>query len=76
MLDLQGRPWATVSETKAGSAVRTDGDFTCIAEGQVLIVQAREDGALFIPCDEGGHDLVGQLSDDGTHYVGLYPAVA
>lgn len=71
MNDLKGRPWATVAQVKVGSKLEADGDFTCIKKGTVLTVEDSKNG-LSVPCKEGGHLLDGQLSDDGTHYVGLY----
>ena len=72
MHDLNGRPWATVAKTKEGSKVEVDGDFTCIRKGEVREVHTHKDGGLYIQCAEGTHLLDGQLSEDKTHYVGLY----
>ena len=71
--DIHGRPYALVSEVKAGTMIQVDGDFTCIEKGTCLIVQDNGRG-LFVPCagDGGGHHLIGQLSDDGAYYVGMY----
>lgn len=71
MKDLNGRPWASVSETKEGSVVECDGDFTCLKEGDRRTVKRDEDG-LYIDCAAGQHYLDGQF--DGAHkfYIGLY----
>lgn len=71
MSDTSGRPWATVKQVKKGTIVETDGDFTCIKKGTNREVKENVFG-LYIDCKEGGHQLDGQLSEDGTHYVGLY----
>ena len=71
MNDLNGRPWATVANTQSGHQVETDAGFTCIDKGAILTVLNDEQG-LYIPCSSGKHYLDGQLSNDLTHYVGLY----
>lgn len=71
MPDTKGKPWAQVSETKAGSILIPDGGFTCLEEAIAVIV--REDArGLYVPCSDGRHGLDGQLSDDGAEYVGLW----
>ncbi len=70
--DRSGRLWAAVAEIKAGSVVRTDGDFTCIGRGRRKVVRRCNHG-LFITCREGTHLIEGQLSADGKSYIGLYP---
>lgn len=72
MKDLQGREYLT-SSAKAGDWVETDGDFTCLEKGAILQIQGGY-GGLWIPCREDRHYLDGHLSEDGTHYIGLYPA--
>ena len=71
MPDTSGRSWAQVSETKVGSIVIPDGDFGCMDEAIASVVKEDKDG-LYIKCREGRHYLDGQLSDDGTEYVGLW----
>jgi hypothetical protein len=71
MNDIQGRPWAKVSEVKNRSIVKMDDDFSCMMGGVNRIVQ-EDDGGLFVVCAEGHHYLNGQLSEDETHYVGVY----
>lgn len=70
--DLQGRPYATVRATKAGSIVIADGGFTCICKGAKLTVKTAADGDLYVDCDEGQHSLSGQR--EGSVYIGLYSA--
>lgn len=70
--DLAGREYARVADTKAGDVLIADGGFSCMKEGTRHVVKALDAG-LCIICTHGDHGLVGQLSDDGTHYVGLYP---
>jgi hypothetical protein len=61
-----------VADTKPGDVLEADGGFTCMKKGTRRIVQRAADG-LYIICSHGRHGLAGQLSDDSTHYVGLYP---
>lgn len=71
MPDINGKPWAQVKETKAGSILIPDGGFTCLEESIAVVVKEDKDG-LYVPCADGTHHLDGQLSDDGTEYVGLW----
>jgi len=66
------KPFAKVSEVKAGTKLKADGDFTCIKENAVLTVE-ENDGGLFVPCKEGHHYIDGQL-DDGDEYTGFWLA--
>lgn len=72
---IDEREWARVDDTTAGSRVKVDGDFTCIAEGAELVVQKGPHG-LYVPCSDGCHYLDGQENDEGTHYVGMWPVRA
>jgi hypothetical protein len=72
MFDLQGRMYAKVVSINEGSFVEADGDFTCLAQGEVSKVHQDNEGHLFIPCSEGRHYLNGQLQEN--YYIGLYPA--
>ena len=69
--DISGTPWAKLSELKPGDILIPDGGFTCMKEGARMKVIQDHDGSLFLPCNCGGHALVGQ-ADDGEHLVGLY----
>ena len=63
--------YAELSEVRAGTKLRADGGFTCIPEGQELVVQSDHDRSpLYVRCSEGRHFLDGQLNNDGE-YVGL-----
>lgn len=70
--DLQGRPWLTVEEAKAGMYVDHDSGSDCWHKGRGYRILDEEYGGLYIRCKVGSHWLEGQLSDDGKHYVGLY----
>lgn len=72
MPDINGKPWALVSETKVGSVLIPDGDFDCLLQGVAREVKADPNARLYVDCDCGEHGLDGQLSDDGTEYVGLW----
>lgn len=74
MKDLQNRPYLTVEEAKAGIKIQVDGDFNCINKGETRFINSSHEGSLSFACGQGCHDLDGQLSADGTHYVGVYPA--
>lgn len=72
-VDKQGRKYASVATTKVGDMLETDGGFTCMKEGVRRVVQGGKERAnLYIKCRSSKHYLNGQLSDDATHYVGLY----
>lgn len=75
MRDLNGRPYALVSEVVEGTILECDGDFTCLRAGDQRVVKT-VDGRLSIDCDAEGHDLDGQLAIDEESkvefYVGLY----
>lgn len=67
--DKQGRPYAKLSELKAGDTIELDGDFTCI--GAIKTQIKKDDSGLYFECAEGGHHLRGH-ADDGEHCVGVY----
>lgn len=69
--DVDGKPWAKLSELKPGDILIPDGGFTCMKEGARLTVGKNNAGELFLPCRHKGHTLVGQ-ADDGEHLIGLY----
>ena len=69
--DNDGRPYATVAGTQVGTMLQADGDFTCLRKGAKREV-LELGGELYVDCRDGGHLLAGQLSEDGTHYVGFY----
>ena len=71
--DTLGKPYATTASTRAGDFVVTDAGFDCLAANTRHKVEADADG-LFVRCADGQHYLEGQLSDDETAYVGLYPS--
>lgn len=79
------KAFVSVDEVKPGTVLIPDGgfvasnpddpgddDFRCLAEGERVVVQADENGELFVPCKCGGHHLEGQF-EDGV-YVGLWLA--
>lgn len=70
--DKQKRPYAKLSELKAGDVVTVDGDFTCIEPWSQRTVYEDEQRNLCIECDEGSHALSGQADDDGEHLIGVY----
>jgi hypothetical protein len=71
MNDINGRPYATIAETKEGTKLEADDGFDCIKCGTTLVVCSTY-GALYIPCTAGEHLLLGQISADDTCYAGLY----
>jgi hypothetical protein len=72
MPDISGKSWALTSETKEGSILIPDGGFDCLKKGVPVAVKKNPFGRLYVCCKKGMHDLGGQLSDDGTEYVGLW----
>lgn len=72
--DNAGVAWARVDAVKAGDRLQADDGFDCGINSQVLTVVADEDGLLFVPCNEGRHDLSGQIdaTPEGEVYTGFY----
>ena len=68
--DTYGRPWAKLSEVKAGDWLRSDAGFDCLSTEAEVEVQQHPTG-LFVVCSEGMHFIEGQ-ADDGEHLVGFY----
>lgn len=75
--DNDGRPYALVSQVKAGDVLEADDGFTCLDEGDRLTVEKDDDGSLFVRCSEGHHNLDGQIEGvlEKEHYIGLYLVV-
>lgn len=48
-----------------GDVLRADDGFTCMGEGDLVMVQADEAGDLYVACDDGRHMLDGQCDGDG-----------
>ena len=71
--DINGRPWAKLSELKAGDVVELDSGFTCASAGFRTLKETK-DGLAF-DCAEGeaAHAIAGQ-ADDGEHCIGIYRA--
>ena len=72
--DESGRPWAKLSELKAGDKVELDGGFSCHPAGVVDVCQDGR-GVFYFRCDDGRHRFDGQ-ADDGEHLIGIYKAEA
>lgn len=66
---------AKADEVHAGDTLIADGGFTCIRGGARLTVHADSEGHLYVECDEGSHDLAGQLTEADT-LIGLMKAPA
>ena len=62
-----------VLAVKAGMTVELDGGFTCIGAGKVTLLDDNDGYGPYFMCRAGKHCLEGQLSYDGTCYVGLLP---
>lgn len=83
MPDINGKPWARLSELRIGMYVQADGDFPCIPNEAILRVNGLDDGTLFVNCcgpedsyhyDEQ-HSLDGQLDfseENEDELVGFY----
>lgn len=67
--------WALVPVHKAkiGTRLRADGGFSCLKEGAIRTIQYDMEGK-YVSCSAGKHYLDGQLSEDGSSYVGFYLA--
>lgn len=68
--DKNGRPYAKLSELKAGDKIELDAGFSCHGAGVVEIKQNTL-GTLYFECEDGNHRLDGQ-ADDGEHLIGIY----
>lgn len=69
--DKNERPYAKLSQLKAGDKVELDTGFTCHEAGVVHLEQHQPEGPLFFKCADGWHNIEGQ-ADDGEHCVGIY----
>lgn len=69
MQDKDGREYAKLSRLVIGDKVEVDDDFDCMKGTR--IVHGNKQGK-YITCDEGSHQLDGQLMDDGDSLVGIY----
>lgn len=67
--DTKGRPWAKLSELKAGDKIELDSGFNCAGPGPTEVHAS--DHGLYFECSEGHHYLHDQ-ADDGEHCVGVY----
>lgn len=67
--DINGHPWAKLSELKAGQEVQLDSGFPCAPKGNHIIQEDKV--GLYFHCDDGRHYLRGQ-ADNGEHCVGVY----
>jgi hypothetical protein len=72
--DENGRPWAKLSELKAGDKVELDGGFLCHGAG-VVEVKQNALGTLYFECQDGNHRFDSQ-ADDGEHLIGIYKVEA
>jgi hypothetical protein len=71
--DTNGREYARLDALKPGDLLEDDGGFGCLDGVSKHEVKRRDDGHLYIDCEEGEHCLDGQI-DEGEHCVGLYLA--
>lgn len=74
--DIYGRPYARLSELKAGDVVIIDAGFDCMARWSERVVQLNDaatvDDRLWIPCRSGQHALAGQMDGEADTLVGIY----
>lgn len=71
--DKQGRPWAKLSELKAGDVVEIDSSFTCMTPNQKYTVYEDRKGEFAILCNEGKHWLCGNEPAPDS-IIGVYHA--
>ncbi|WP_244517984.1 A1S_2505 family phage non-structural protein [Ancylobacter rudongensis] len=63
-----------MASVTAGTRLVCDNGFSCLEDGQVVEVLADADGSLYVDCggpERHHHYIDGQLTVDGTHYVGF-----
>lgn len=70
--DKFGRAYAKLSQLKVGDTIEADGDFDCILDKQICLVDKSSDG-FFVYCGQGKHFLDGQLDKDRDTLIGFYP---
>jgi len=71
--DKQGRPWAKLSELKAGDVLRVASNrFTCMTQGERKVVEVIA-GECCVRCSHGMH-YINNLADDSRwgHLIGFY----
>ena len=66
------REYAKVGWLKEGDRIEIVYDFGCIKAGAIRTVKLTEDGRLYFICHDGKHYLHGQISKDGSEYVGIW----
>lgn len=72
-VDKQNRPYAKLSELKAGDHVELDNGFDCHVMG-VATIHADDRGDLYFACHYGKHYIADQADGGGT-LIGIYPKV-
>lgn len=71
--DMQGKPYLTFDQARAGRSVTFDGDFDCVRKSYRRRLHKSPNG-LYFRCDCGTHLLDGQEDfGGGRFYVGVYP---
>jgi hypothetical protein len=66
------RQYAKVGWLREGDRIEIAYDFSCIKAGAIRTVKLTEDGRLYFICHDGKHYLHGQISEDGSEYVGIF----
>lgn len=74
--DKYGRPWAKLKELKVGDKLQTDGGMDCMPDDKTRTVLVDPSGMLCVICNEGEHNLSGQLADDENTLIGFYKVEA
>lgn len=75
--DTSGRPYARLSELKAGDVVIVDDGFDCMARWSERVVHLDpeatvDDDRFQIPCTHKWHNLSGQLTGTDDALTGIY----
>lgn len=71
--DIQGRPYARLSELRVDSEVTVDGGFTCMSAGSRRVV-LDDGGELCVRCSAGFHNLSSQMDPGSDALIGIYLA--
>jgi hypothetical protein len=76
MKDINGRPYALVSEVATGDKLEVDGDFDCFNTGDIKTV-FNMNNKLYIICNDGEHYIEPNIDGEepNEYYIGFYKVI-